>query len=147
MDVLIVADIPLFPSMSPVPPTIPINITINDTPAISNIVFIVNNAMIDNMSVANECEDKEEIEEVNDFESLEIDFHNANKTNMFSPSSKNPKLLTLMTHLQSRRDKTNQEKKTLCYADLSLIYQKILFKVWKRSWKYFGHTCLSYLVS
>ena len=44
--------------------------------------------MIDNVSFTNECEDKGGIGEVDDFESLDIDFHNVNETSMLSPSSK-----------------------------------------------------------
>ena len=81
------------PSMIPAPTTILIVTIINDTPNISNNLSRINNERIDNVSIINECEDEEEIGEVNDFKSLEIDFHNANKMSMFSPSSKKPKIV------------------------------------------------------
>ena len=70
-----------------------------------------------------------EIGEVDDIDSLVMDFHNANENNiakndMFSPSTKNPKSLTLTTHFQRRRDETTQRTMTVCCADPSLIYPK-----------------------
>ena len=66
--------------------------------------------MIDNMSISNEYDDEGEIGEVDDFDSLDINFYsNKNKivkNDAFPPSTKKPKLLTLLIHLQSRRDET-----------------------------------------
>ena len=82
-----------FPAISPTPPTIPIATIIDDTPAISKNVSIVKNAIIDNLSISNECDNKGEIGEVDDFDSLDIDFYNKSKTNIakndtFFPSTK-----------------------------------------------------------
>ena len=110
-----------FPSKSPTPPTIPIVAAVNNTPAITNNITIGNHATIDNMNISKEY-DKGEIGDVDDFDALVMDFYNVNensiaKNDTFSPSTKKPKLLTLMTHLQSRRYETEQGKKTLHCAD------------------------------
>ena len=99
------ATVPVFPavlplpSMSPAPPTIPNTTIIDDTPTISNDVSGINNETIDNASIANKCEEEWRIGEVDDFKTLDIDFHDTNETSMFSPSNKKIKSLTLMTHL------------------------------------------------
>ena len=91
--------VPPIPSKSPAPPIILIAIVVNTTPPVSNDVYRVNDEMIDNMSLANECKDESNFREVDDFESLEIDFNDINEMSLFSPSSQKTKLLTLITHL------------------------------------------------
>ena len=67
-----------FPSKSPTPPTIPIAPAINDSSTITNNVSVGNHASIDKMNISNECDNKGNIGEVDDFDFLVMDFHNTN---------------------------------------------------------------------
>ena len=138
--------VPLFLSMFLAPPTIPIATIIDNTSIISNDVSGVNNEMIDNVILINECEDKGEIGEVDDFESLDINFHDANKISMFSPSSKKTKISDTDDTFpkQKRQNYTREEDIVLCRSFINL--SKNAMEGAEKNWKS-GEMCISYLVS
>ena len=70
---------------------ISINTIVNDPP-IPNYVSGINKERIENTSIINEDNNKGEVRDVDDFDSLDINFHDTNKTNMFSPPGKTPKI-------------------------------------------------------
>ena len=52
----------------------------------------INDEMTESMSIANENNNKGEIGEVDNFDSLDIDFHDTNKIKFFYNYSKRPKI-------------------------------------------------------
>ena len=112
---------------------------------------IVNNAIIDNISISNECDGKGENGEIDDFDLLDIDFHNTNEINIanndtFSPSIRNTKITD--TDNTSPKQKgwnyTREEEIVLCRSFINLSKNSIGTE---KNWKYSGEMCIRYFTA
>ena len=112
----VVTAVLLFPSISPTPPTIPITTAADNTPAITNNGSVGKHATIDNVFILNGYKDGGGIGEVDNFDSLVMDFHNTNKNKIvkndtFSPSTKKSKITdTDNTYLKQKEQNYRREE-------------------------------------
>ena len=120
---------------------------IDDQPPVPNDISSVNNETFDNMSITNECEDEGEIGDVNNFDSLDINFHETKETNMLSPPGKKPKITDTddTSPKQKGWNYIREEDIVLCRAFINLSKNSI--EDTEKNWKYFGEMSISYLVS
>ena len=124
---------------------ISINTIVNDPP-IPNYVSGINKERIENTRIINEDNNKGEVRDVDDFDSLDINFYDTNKTNMFSPPGKTPKIADIYnTSLRQKGWNYTRDKDiALCRTFINLskkaieVIRKKLKIFWRDVHKSFG---------
>ena len=141
----ILPTVPLIPFLSPTPLKFQ-STPLSMIPPVPNYVSGINKERIENTRIINEDNNKGEVRDVDDFDSLDINFYDTNKTNMFSPPGKTQKIADIYnTSLRQKGWNYTRDKDiALCRTFINLskkaieVIRKKLKIFWRDVHKSFG---------